>query len=384
MAYNKSTYSWGRMVEENPEILINSWQDWSEFTHYFARIFDNTNVDKVFIKNLSDSLTHRSSDPFEMFRKIYDFVRKQISYKKFVAESGLIPQEIDNTLKYGIGDCKAKSKLAYHLLKAQDISADFVLTHTKNYYKLRKHPKNVFNHIFLRILLEGDTLYLDGTLKDSVNIKALPKHSTNKDILIFNSEGYEIKHTNPFVRVTKCSDDISLLLEEDGELLFSLKGYLVNSRFSPRDLALTLNYYKQQLLSQNIIKFEVKQKKDTTFYEIQIQGLSKLYRFNNEYKLLFLRIIRPYTYMFKVTDIMKKYLGKELAHKTVIKLKYPVGWVPILPKTHSKELGITKSEYRYQYIDNEILFETNKSLLFFEDPRQFNDEAFFILFEEKK
>ena len=376
-------------IKENPEILINSWKDWQALAEYNFSLYDSTALSDDLLERISDSLATGATTDSEIVANIYHFVAREIGTKAFKDESGFIPQPLQRTLKFGVGDCKAKTKLAYHLLKEQNIHAEFILIHNRRNDRLNDQiPHRNFSHIFLRTLADSDTFYVDGTLKDQFELQSLPIKYSNKDIFVFGENGYSIVTTKEKVLETICYENYQINLNDDGMATLSIKGYIVNPHFS--ESLLKRGYYNllrtlfiseptDNVFTKNVIS---RTNKDTTFYKIELNGKIDLVALERGY-LIELNFIPHPSYVFHPGDYRKENILKKLSHYLKIEIELPKSWECNLPVNFSYIDTDIEAAYTFQQIANKVYYEMER--IFYPSPRFKEDRtrSLYLIINEK-
>lgn len=106
------------------------------------------------------------SDPLKRTALALQLVQEKVSYLLLGMESGnYVPQPPAQTWDARYGDCKAKTLLLLALLHAMKIEAEPVLASVKANARLgeRLPSAAAFDHVLVRAVVNGETLWLDGT-----------------------------------------------------------------------------------------------------------------------------------------------------------------------------------------------------------------------------
>lgn len=106
------------------------------------------------------------SDPLKRTALALQLVQEKISYLLLGMETGnYVPQSPAQTWDARYGDCKAKTLLLLALLHAMKIEAEPVLASVRANWKLNERLPSAaaFDHVIVRAVVNGETLWLDGT-----------------------------------------------------------------------------------------------------------------------------------------------------------------------------------------------------------------------------
>lgn len=106
------------------------------------------------------------SDPLKRATLALQLVQEKISYLMLGMDTGnYVPQAPAKTWDVRYGDCKAKTLLLLALLHAMKIDAEPVLASVRANAKLdeRLPSAAAFDHVFVRAVVNNETLWLDGT-----------------------------------------------------------------------------------------------------------------------------------------------------------------------------------------------------------------------------
>ena len=93
-----------------------------------------------------------------------------------MGEGGLMPATADDTWSRRLGDCKGKTVLLLALLKELGIEARAVLVNSVNDSLDQRLPMvSAFDHVIVQAVVDGRTVWLDGTRTGDRSLVALPR-----------------------------------------------------------------------------------------------------------------------------------------------------------------------------------------------------------------
>ena len=359
---------WRGKTKEGPRITINAWKDWQDFAHRYLQLYDSTDeTDPHILKKLSDSLAASARSKYEVVENIQHFVANDIynTPSKYDLTS-VFPKIIVKTLLKKIRDSKAKTKLAYHLLKEQQIETEFVFIHTKRWDKIKANiPRYAFNHIFLRVLLDKDTLYIDGTLSDHTDLISLPEEYCNRDIFVFGDKRYSIETIRPKIIRAICDEAYKIILSDDGMITLSLRGHIINSRFPEERIneayfsmvkRLFISAQDKINVMRNVKKWNLE---DTTFYEMNMTGKIDLIEMEDGY-FAKLNIIRQPHYMFDPSDYGKFNIFETLSHQVKAEIEIPANWSCSFPQDFYYSDSLLQISAQYRRNKKKIFYQMNR------------------------
>lgn len=137
---------------------------WAEFGNWY--LFLNSDDYKLNdkTKTIIDSL--RGSNPKAIIARLYQHMQNNTRYVSIqLGIGGFKSLPTEDVEKHGYGDCKALTTYMKNMLASAGINSNYVLVKAgKNVPDaIADMPSNQFNHVFLGIPLEKDTLFLECT-----------------------------------------------------------------------------------------------------------------------------------------------------------------------------------------------------------------------------
>lgn len=185
-------------VQINPTILISTFNSWQDIYNWWWQLAkDKIKADDA-IKNKVKELTGGLNSQEEKIKAIYNFSAQKIRYVAVeYGQAGYEPHKAEDIFKNKYGDCKDQAILLVTMLKEIGASAFPVLIGTREYYNLNlDFPSVMFNHCIAAVSFKDEIIFLDPTAQTS-SFGDLPAADQNREVLIFQDDGYKIKNT-PF------------------------------------------------------------------------------------------------------------------------------------------------------------------------------------------
>jgi hypothetical protein len=266
-----------------------SMESWLDFGDWFLGLnsepYKLTAGTKLYIDTL------KIEDKHELIKALYQFMQDKTRYISIQLGIGgfksLPTEEVEAN---GYGDCKALTTYMKNLLHYAGISSNYILVRAgKDVPKvIPEFPSNQFNHVFLGVPLDKDTLFLEctsqlnpagytGTFTDDRNVLWISRKSSS----IIRSRIYDEKSNRLIVNADIEIDEkgnASINLTNRNEGIFFEEIMLFKSapedyvkrhnigKFSYGDFAISNFSYEQ--IKKNIPEFESK-------YSLKVNGLAQ-------------------------------------------------------------------------------------------------------------
>jgi len=144
---------------------VSEFGSWQEVATWAARLYPVLPPSRELAEQAA-ALAGQSSDPAEVALKILRFVQDDVRYLAINNEGhALSPHPPKMVLSQRFGDCKDKTYLLLHLLRARGIEALPMLVHSveKTYLLSHEPSPYAFDHVILRATIAGKAHYLDAT-----------------------------------------------------------------------------------------------------------------------------------------------------------------------------------------------------------------------------
>ncbi|MDD2720152.1 MAG: DUF3857 domain-containing protein [Gallionella sp.] len=150
------------------QLDLSEFADWQEVANWGAGLYAPfMDAPSESVKQTAQSLVPDASvPPLEKVRLALDFVQKEVRYfGTEIGENTHRPTAPERVIKQRFGDCKDKVLLLMALLKEMGVAATPVLVSTllRNDIPAQFATPLWFNHVMLRVELDGKVYWLDGT-----------------------------------------------------------------------------------------------------------------------------------------------------------------------------------------------------------------------------
>ena len=152
-------------AHQTPWLEVSEFGSWQEVAAWGAKLYPVLAPTRE-ITEQAAALAGLSTDPEEVALRILRFVQDEVRYLAINNEGhALSPHPPRVVLTQRFGDCKDKTYLLLHLLKAQGIDAVPMLVHSGDGAYVMEHEPTpyAFDHVILRASIAGRPHYLDAT-----------------------------------------------------------------------------------------------------------------------------------------------------------------------------------------------------------------------------
>ena len=159
-------------------VEVSSFESWNDISKLMAPLYAKaSDVPKTSpIRAEADAIAARTKDPRARAFAALQLVEDKTRYF-FVGmgDGGYVPANADDTWARRLGDCKAKSALLLALLKSMGLDAEPVLVSLGGGDGINELPPALaaFNHVIVRVKINGQSYWLDGTRTGDTNISAM-------------------------------------------------------------------------------------------------------------------------------------------------------------------------------------------------------------------
>ena len=156
----------------------SSFGSWSEISKLMAPLFETASeIPKGSpIEALADQIAARYAKPEDRAFAALRLVEDQTRYfALLMGDGGYVPAKADETWARRFGDCKAKTALLLAILRRLGIAAEPVLVNLGAGDGIDELPPSLaaFNHVIVRVTIDGRSLWLDGTRAGDTNPQAM-------------------------------------------------------------------------------------------------------------------------------------------------------------------------------------------------------------------
>jgi tetratricopeptide (TPR) repeat protein len=151
-----------------PLLEVSTFADWADVSRAMYPLFRADGLIPPGSPLLAeiDTIMKAEKTPLGRAQKALQLVQDKIRYLAVSMDGGnYVPQTPEQTWALRYGDCKAKTLLLLALLRKMGIEAEPVLAHTElgDLVVNRLPSAAAFNHIIVRAVIDGESLWLDGT-----------------------------------------------------------------------------------------------------------------------------------------------------------------------------------------------------------------------------
>ncbi len=224
---------------------------WKDIGLYQAKLNEGRDqLPETTISKVSKMLSG-IEDTREKVKKIYGYVQSRTRYVGIqLGIGGWQPFKASFVDEKGYGDCKALTNYTHSLLKSQGIESFYTLVKAgaNTTPILSDFPKMQFNHVFLSVPLEKDTIWLECT-SQTAPFNYLGSFTSDRDVLLITPEGGKLVHTPQYGKeVNILSHKASFTLDAQGnaQAQVTIKGQALCEEWLER--ASQLNGDKQEKL----------------------------------------------------------------------------------------------------------------------------------------
>ncbi|MBO9574305.1 MAG: DUF3857 domain-containing protein [Sphingobium sp.] len=151
-----------------PLLEVSTFANWADVSRVMAPLYQTKDLiaEGSPLAAEADAIMKARSKPIERAQLALQLVQDKIRYLALGMNGGnYVPQKPTQTWDSRYGDCKAKTLLLLSLLHRMGIEAEPVVAHTElgDLVKTRLPAAGAFNHVIVRAVIDGESLWLDGT-----------------------------------------------------------------------------------------------------------------------------------------------------------------------------------------------------------------------------
>ena len=160
------------------QLELTTFSDWSQISSLMAPLYEKAAElePQSPLRAQVAQIASASADPKARAAAVLQLVESQVRYLAHVeASGGYTPQAADETWRLRYGDCKAKTVLLA-LLRALGVAAEPVLVNVGAGDAVADQLPSVdlFNHVLVRVRLDGRDYWLDGARQGDGPLDRLP------------------------------------------------------------------------------------------------------------------------------------------------------------------------------------------------------------------
>lgn len=162
----------------SPTLFVFESTSWEELQAVNQKNYPLEKSPSPFLRNSTLEITQSEDDLIKKVNRIFDFLQNEISYRNYEL---IEPKKPDFTLKHRLGDCKSKTLLGIKMLEVLGVEAwPLIVSSTGLDDRLLSvYSGQIFDHVIMEYVLNGDTLFFDATQnlqKGSLEEKYISDH----------------------------------------------------------------------------------------------------------------------------------------------------------------------------------------------------------------
>ncbi|MBL7790056.1 MAG: hypothetical protein JNL75_09550 [Chitinophagales bacterium] len=327
---------------DNPEVLCPSYFDrvhcialstiknWGEIaTWYYDLVRNNTKLEDEAL-DAYNSIFPNGADKYDektRAHKIYYYICDNLNYSYVnFRQSGFTPQKPSKTVRTRLGDCKDLSTLFVAMARKAGLDASTVLTLTsRNGTEYLKLPEIAFDHMIVKIKLNGKDNFLEMTDKDAGFLTYNLNIENALALVIYPDK--EANEKSQLIRVKQNFENESVQVK-------------YNYKINPKSTTLSLNitttgnsgYYKKLFysgLSEDLIKKTIEEAFSTAYNKpLKLIGYKKEHfdSINNKSVI---------TINFETSEKPKSIGGMKLLETPIIYKPYSMALVSTEERKHN-------------------------------------------------
>lgn len=198
---------------------MSSWESFGKWYFLLNNKRDELS-DETVIK--MKELTKNLPDDLSKIKLIYQYLQSTTRYVSIqLGIGGLQPFEASTVEKYGYGDCKALTNYTKALLNSVGISSYYTLVNAGSDAKevLSDFPSHQFNHAFLCVPLQNDTIWLECTSQKNP-FGFLGSFTSDRKVLLITEEGGKLVKTSKYTQEQNFQiRKVDINLQKDGNAI---------------------------------------------------------------------------------------------------------------------------------------------------------------------
>ncbi len=167
-----------------PRLLISTFPNWRTFAEWYGRLTRLTAEADEGLTAKARELVKQVSTDREKVAALYDYVTRMRYVAVPMGVNSFRPHAATNVFRNQYGDCKDKANLLNTMLGALGIEAHLVLV--PRFSQAREQiPGLSFNHAISKVVLPGETLWVD-TTDDVCRFGMLPPGDPGRRVLVID------------------------------------------------------------------------------------------------------------------------------------------------------------------------------------------------------
>jgi hypothetical protein len=206
-------------------IEVSDFDSWTDVSRRLWPLYDKASVlsSNSPVRSQIKQIAAAQTDPAKRMAAALQLVQERIRYVYIGLNGGnLTPATADETWERRFGDCKAKTALLLAVLRELGIRAEAVLVNTAGGDGINERlpSPGLFDHVVVRVTLEGKSYWLDGTRLGDSTLKA---PLTVRWILPLRAAGSDLEGVSG---IAAQSPDSIVVLDVDASKGFSEKALI--------------------------------------------------------------------------------------------------------------------------------------------------------------
>ncbi|MGK0388300.1 MAG: hypothetical protein ACI94Y_001028, partial [Maribacter sp.] len=259
-----------------------STKSWNDFGQWYKTILNDTESLPDAAKDEIRALVKGDMSDIEKIQTIYQYLQDNSRYVSIqLGIGGYKPFEPGFIHEKKYGDCKALSYYTHSMLDAIGIKSNLVLVNAgKNASEVDPDfPSNQFNHLFLCVPQEKDTIWLECTSQTNP-FGFMGYFTSDRNVLIINEEGGELKRTPKYSKKENVVDTkVKISLESSGASKGKIVQYFDGLEYMRSNLSYQMNKSEKEqknwmkdyydISNFNIVEYHLSKDKDGHLGELE-------------------------------------------------------------------------------------------------------------------
>ena len=192
---------------------------WKNFGEWVNKLMNGRNVLPLETQNIIKDLIKDARDDREIAEILYAYLQNKTRYVSIqVGIGGYQPFEASTVDKLSYGDCKALTNYMKSILEVAGIKSYYCLVYAgENAPRLfRDFPSAQFNHAFLCVPVENDTIWLECT-SQHLPCGYAGTFTDDREVLLVDENGGKIVHTKTYTQEeNKQLRNVNVILDGNG------------------------------------------------------------------------------------------------------------------------------------------------------------------------
>ncbi len=248
---------------------LNSWQSFGDWINSISAGRDD--LTPAHLEEIKQ-LVGQETDKRKIVQIVYEYLQSNTRYVSIqLGLGGWQPFHASTVAEKGYGDCKALTFYTKSILEKFGVTARYTLVNAGKNAKTidPEFPSQQFNHVFLCVPFENDTIWLECTSQTNP-FGYLGKFTSDRDVLVIDENGGSIVRTPKYkvdqnVLLTNITIDIDEHGNASGKIISKFNGltYDYISRFPALDEKEKRDYinYWYDLSGMKVLDYQYKESK---------------------------------------------------------------------------------------------------------------------------